>query len=376
MKSKRDYLAGRRERLPLLLELYGLGINQAWYCRYTGHNPITIRKDLESEGIRREEAPDKEVIFGNVLRRYAVLMVGGGDADVIKALEAWLDVENIHRYLEGMEAAMSRLATIPYPPGMEGEARLLEAVFDPESYMTGLGKVSLFEDPFWKRYLAGISSGRIAVPSSREALDASLAEEYLANRWKHIRPRWPGDARERINRVMETLTPREQYTLKHRFGLEGNQPKKLEEVGALEGLTRERVRQIEAKALRLLRHPVRSKELKSLYYIPAPEAPPPLIGSGKESNGEGEVATLAKSVDELELSVRSANSLINAKVEYVYELVQKTEVELLKTKNFGRKSLKEIKEILEQLGLTLGMKLEPEVISQVLSHIQNKTPVS
>jgi DNA-directed RNA polymerase subunit alpha len=67
---------------------------------------------------------------------------------------------------------------------------------------------------------------------------------------------------------------------------------------------------------------------------------------------------LDKSVDELELSVRSANCLQNANIRYIGELVQKSEAEMLKTKNFGRKSLKEIKEILAEMGLSLGMKLE------------------
>lgn len=67
---------------------------------------------------------------------------------------------------------------------------------------------------------------------------------------------------------------------------------------------------------------------------------------------------LWRSVDELELSVRSANCLQNANIHYIGDLVQRTEGEMLKTKNFGRKSLKEIKEILEQMGLSLGMKIE------------------
>jgi len=66
---------------------------------------------------------------------------------------------------------------------------------------------------------------------------------------------------------------------------------------------------------------------------------------------------LYKRVDELELSVRSANCLQNAGIEYIHQLVEKTEAEMLKTKNFGRKSLNEIKEILAELGLSLGMKL-------------------
>jgi DNA-directed RNA polymerase subunit alpha len=67
---------------------------------------------------------------------------------------------------------------------------------------------------------------------------------------------------------------------------------------------------------------------------------------------------LFKGVDELELSVRSANCLKNADIRYIGDLVQKSETEMLKTKNFGRKSLNEIKEILSEMGLSLGMKLE------------------
>jgi len=67
---------------------------------------------------------------------------------------------------------------------------------------------------------------------------------------------------------------------------------------------------------------------------------------------------LYRTVDELELSVRSANCLQNANIKYIGDLVQKTEAEMLKTKNFGRKSLKEIKEILAEMGLSLGMKLD------------------
>jgi DNA-directed RNA polymerase subunit alpha len=67
---------------------------------------------------------------------------------------------------------------------------------------------------------------------------------------------------------------------------------------------------------------------------------------------------LLRSVDELELSVRSANCLKNAGINLIGELVQKSEAEMLKTKNFGRKSLNEIKEILSEMGLSLGMKID------------------
>lgn len=73
---------------------------------------------------------------------------------------------------------------------------------------------------------------------------------------------------------------------------------------------------------------------------------------------------LLKPVSELELSVRSANCLQNANIKYIYELVSKTEGEMLRTKNFGRKSLNEIKEILSSMGLGLGMKVD-NIMKQV-----------
>jgi len=78
----------------------------------------------------------------------------------------------------------------------------------------------------------------------------------------------------------------------------------------------------------------------------------------EEAEEEPVNENLYRTVDELERSVRSANCLQNANIRYIGELVQRTEAEMLKTKNFGRKSLKEIKEILAEMGLQLGMKLD------------------
>ncbi|HYA27021.1 MAG TPA: DNA-directed RNA polymerase subunit alpha [Thermodesulfovibrionales bacterium] len=73
---------------------------------------------------------------------------------------------------------------------------------------------------------------------------------------------------------------------------------------------------------------------------------------------------LLKNVDELELSVRASNCLKNANIKTIAELVQKSEYEMLKTKNFGRKSLNEIKEILHTMGLHLGMRLDVDTLKQ------------
>ena len=89
--------------------------------------------------------------------------------------------------------------------------------------------------------------------------------------------------------------------------------------------------------------------------------PSPIIGTRRGDAGRDSADTnqlnryLLKKVDELELSVRSANCLKNDNIIYIGDLVQKTEAEMLRTPNFGRKSLNEIKEVLASMGLRLGM---------------------
>ncbi len=84
----------------------------------------------------------------------------------------------------------------------------------------------------------------------------------------------------------------------------------------------------------------------------------------------GQADILAKTIDHLELSVRSNNCLRAAGIERVYELVQKTEEDLLKTKNFGRKSLAEIKDTLGNLNLSLNLELHPKLVERIQAEVK------
>lgn len=88
------------------------------------------------------------------------------------------------------------------------------------------------------------------------------------------------------------------------------------------------------------------------------ETEPDYVEEGSDDSDKKFNENIYRSVDELELSVRSSNCLKNARIHTIYQLVQKTDSEMLKTKNFGRKSLNEIKEVLASMDLSLGMDLE------------------
>ena len=111
----------------------------------------------------------------------------------------------------------------------------------------------------------------------------------------------------------------------------------------------------------------------------APVGASPMIGMAAAPAEEGDTNQLnrylLKKVDELELSVRSANCLKNDNIIYIGDLVQKTEAEMLRTPNFGRKSLNEIKEVLSSMGLRLGMDIPgwpPENIEEMAKKLEQE----
>ncbi|HDQ25254.1 MAG TPA: DNA-directed RNA polymerase subunit alpha [bacterium] len=85
---------------------------------------------------------------------------------------------------------------------------------------------------------------------------------------------------------------------------------------------------------------------------------------------EKQKVLLGKSVEELELSVRSSNCLKNANIKTIVDLVTKSEVDMLKYRNFGRKSLNEIKEVLSEMGIGLGIKIDKEIIKEIKKSVK------
>ncbi len=234
-------------------------------------------------------------------------------------------------------------------------------------------------------YLKEVAESTVPPPYSIESLFETMLVRISVDIRSSLWPDWPDEEHvlSVVNPALATVTPRQEQVLRLRF----EQGKTLEETGIEIGITRERTRQIEAKALRKLRHPDRRPLFKPLIsqtslsfertvgarlaleeqtssLIELIQRNGDLIVTSKERltalgvDAETDpeyVALFCETVDDLELSVRSAQCLQNANIKYLYELVEKTDKDLLKGKNFGRKSLNEVKEALAEKGLTLGM---------------------
>ncbi len=376
----RDYHAQRREREPLVRELYGLGLSAREIAEITQWSVATLVQDIRRFG-GSEAFPNrpkqKRDVFATMIRRYAEIMIIFTDNEwkvskdenaVRQALAAWLREDLILAMLHGLEFALEQLAVPVFPLARKGYARLLGfilgvAVRDPCSADSWPLTATKF---WWHNMLVAIHSGEEAVPQSRKHLGKMLVRRVLADRRAEIMPIWDESVFALVDDMLGTLMERERKLICERFGIGVEKARTLEQIAPEWSCTRERLRQIEAKVIYKLRTQAHKRHLRvcadpvgnalqhELAHRKAAEEAaqqPVVIEPGMN------IAELLRGVDELELSVAAFNCLSNENIVLIGELVQWTPMELLRTKNFGRKRLLEIKGELNRLGLTLGMEV-------------------
>jgi len=240
----------------------------------------------------------------------------------------------------------------------------------------------------WEKYLQGLCSGKVTeLPESVMDLRSTLLKELEEVDRNEIWPIWTDEMSSVLQTAVDKLSENQKTVIQYYCGINSQKPLTLLEIGTLLEVSRERIHQIEMEAIRNLR---RSSEVVSLNLQMCPFSE---LAPGRQKDAEeidrlqkelekaGEKIdwlsarvidtdeaiecgyeeelnkNLFKPIEDLDLSIRSANCLQNAGIEYIYQLVEKTELEMIKTKNFGRKSLNEIKEILAEMNLNLGMRL-------------------
>lgn len=369
-----DYHKQRREREPLVREIYGLGLSAREIAEITEWSQATLALDIRRLGGPKAFAKRPKHngnVFAAVIRRYAEIRIVFKDNEwkvseeanaVRQALAAWLREDLILAMLHGLEFTLGQLGTPVYPPERKNHARLLGvilgvAVGDPcnvESWpFTGTKH-------WWHDMLAAIKSGEETAPRSRGHLGRMIVRRVLTERRAETMPIWDESVFILVDDMLGTLVERERKIICERFGIGVKEAKTLEQIAPDWNCTRERLRQIEAKAIHKLRTQARKRQLGVLAHPVGNALQRELV----QRKAKEQAATiepdmnleLFRGVDELEISIRTANCLRNEKIVLIGELVQWIPEELLRTKNFGRKSLKEIKDELDRRGLTLGMK--------------------
>lgn len=395
----------QQERLPLVQALFALGISYREVAEFAGVCEETVRNDIRLRANKKlfKNRPTKpRLIFQSAFKRYAELVVASKERaldplewDFCMALSRWLRVGEIRAFVQGVNLTMDYLLC-PGCPSQMGYAKLLQALFNVRvdavlNSESDRAISLLLAEEGWVDELAFIAEGNGIVPASREDLCRSFAMRSIEGgaRRSKIMPIWDNEALAVVDSALEKLTPREAEVIRLRFGIlpwsvpsHWPLPRSLDEAAQRLELSRERVRQIEIAArvklrkpafgLQLLIEPV-GDALKQRLQMEKDEERQTLEANAVATrlrlldqsvvveSGIIPLSLLLKPVEELDLTTRMANCLENRGTRLVGDLVQTTELELLKTKNFGRKSLLEIKKLLEPLGLRLGLRFSDEL---------------
>lgn len=342
--------------VAFLFGVIGLSIRKI--AEFTGISESTVNNDRRALGGAKAfpSRPAKENVFATALEYYLKLRNIARDEQeqsIFGALYLYLNLPVIETYAQGVSNTMTHLLRVTEPQQFLNYSYLLQSIF---GYR---GQVAIGLDDYWE-------SIANALPKSRtQLMDGALHYIVEAGR-PGILPALGDDIKESVDEALALLSEREQRVIRRRFGLnEDGKSQTLDEVAASFPATRQRIRQIEAKAMRKLRHPARSRRLKK-FVTPYSETLcqlgnalyPSKLAETFSVAAEIDQALLEKSVDDLELSIRAFNCLKNADIQTVKKLVLKTKQEMLATKNFGRKALDEIEEILAVGGLSFGMVIE------------------
>lgn len=303
-----------------------------------------------------------------------------------KQAQLYLESTEILHFTAGILETLSELSLPACPPKYEQHADLLDALFEDKEL---LAKRSINRNPAgWLQWFR--EQHAEAMFESIEQVQWVLSKNITNCYREHIMQFWPEMLFTRLDQAIESLRDRERNIICKRFGLQGHAKMTLQEIADEEKVGRVRIGQLEQKALVRLRNP--RHRLSMSYWSTAQlgaaffavdtlmeqnekirNAVDMLTDPAPEKNP---ILTLifATSVNTLTLSVRVTYCFMRTKIKTLADLVQKRESELLKLRNFGRKSLREVKDELALLNLSLGMTLDPLLVAAIEQHVQSLTP--
>jgi len=391
--SKHSHVVPADLRPEVVRTLASFGMTNEAIATATGWSDSQINTDIRAMGGRAafmDTTVDAAVHYQRAFRAYIRQDFGVWKkiADhVLNALRAWLEFDRIEAGIKVAESILKALADVPQ------DGTDVQKLW---SWCFGAHEEHHRPLTLMTQFVHIVETEEAAVPCSPEEVIALIVTNSANTYRKFVAPWLELEDSEAIMAAYSELDEREQHVVSHRFGLTmsgdvSREPKSYQEIGVLMSLSRERVRQLETRARqrlatalksnprlqrfaearqqpgvqlvvsraldrelgrRLLSAENRISELETQIIEHGFQPRGSVTGAGRWSEH------LYKRFDELELSVRSRSCLENANLEYIYELVERTEAEWLKRKLFGRKAMNEIKEGLHELGLSLGMDLK------------------
>ena len=390
------------DNAPVIRELLPLGLSYKQIAKALSCNPLTVRNHVKRMGGVSAITPERvnSLKKGDVyVACFGAWIHGSENEIVMSALETELGINELRAFAHGLAASMEALSTPMFDDEFKPFARICFGVD---------GKLELTNDgsELIEMLKTNVADGTIEAPQSIDEARLMLTKAHTQSKDREwILTPLPSYMLEICQRALGQLEeehPRRAKVLKLTSGI-GCEQQTLTQIGKDMHLSREHVRLIELTARRIFRHHYRqllghrddgcttpamlsersqraseardraeekATELQilldSVVMLVGSSGHDNLIAKLKSMLGSMSVSDLSKRVDELELSVRAANCLDNAGIEYIYQLVERTEAEMLKTKYFGRKSLNEIKEILAEFEppLRLGMEIPANVRAQ------------
>lgn len=397
----RDYHQNRRERWPLVSSLLALGFSCPETAQLIGWSAGAIGNDIKARGGMTKCFPDrpkKGERFAGIVQRLAEFWgttprVDSVEAKLFCALQEYFFVKlGLVDFAHGVAAGLRPFKRPQVHPGQEPYVALAAAVL----------RINLDDEPvpdLVDMVLRAIELGEYPVPVDLVELHRLIVHEahrLLAE--QEPCARWKAHDHELIDEVLVDLAPAQIEHLRRVFGLSGYEPMSVAKAGRLvyRGKSAATIHKNYHAALQRLRRIGPRQVIEDLWWVSAPHETRALrtslvkargtisdledvirglkarlsarVNPPKETQLDPDlIRQLIKPVGPLELSVRSYNCLSNHNIEYLFELVLRSEADMLRIKNLGRKSMYELREVLGELGLGFRMKVPEQVVNDLLA---------
>ena len=356
----------RQDRIEFLKVLAQLGLSYKEMAKIVGVTLTIVSGDMRLIGGVRPNFPDvpkgqqkKIVLVKEFCRLYFVHTKTVFEKKLYKFLIKSLGIKDLHSYLCGVINVMEHLRLPECTPEQQPYLELLKFVY-------GLPHAGETADYIWLLFLDNINNDVIRTSGD---LQQDLCRFVAKRERGKITTSWPDIAIEEIEAVLPCLESRPAHVVRTYFGL-GVEQQNLTEISQEFLVTRQQVRRYLSSAQRKLWCLLKKRKL-DLLVSPINQHVEDVLTAHRvrrlmEGTSDLPIELLLTPVREIEMSIRSDHCLYNANIVFIGELIAKTEEELLKTKRFGRRSLKEIKELLRARNLSLGTPVSPDHLQHMV----------